>query len=341
MRLVTFDRRRPFAVAAAGTVRSSRAGWVRANAIVVIAVAMSMGARSQEVPVSDTAADRHQRGVELHNQRRLDEASREYARALSLDPPRTPSAGELETIRRFAPRVYTTPAEPFPLKDAAAVLHPSERLIAYHLFWEDDIDFPDDNDPCDHEVVWVHFSADGRSIERFWTYFHGRILEGGEAALRDARDHRMRPRVNTQWGKHGSMPPGWEQLQIVANGGDIEREYLTVGPAISLEDYNRGTWRKLQTEGRRQIEHPMARRLGWPERFAGDWKQFVDFSRAVDLLTLIDRRRMVSVSRWNSAVINQHFLAYNFRPKTEWPIETGDRVRNGQEAVGARRSDHP
>ena len=78
----------------------------------------------------------------------VDEASREYARALSLDPPRTPSAGELETIRRFAPRVYTTPAESFPLKDAAAVLHPSERLIAYHLFWEDDIDFPDDNDPA-------------------------------------------------------------------------------------------------------------------------------------------------------------------------------------------------
>ena len=25
------------------------------------------------------------------------------------------------------------------------------------------------------------------------------------------------------------------------------------------------------------------------------------------------------MSRWNSAVINQQFLAYNFRPKTEWP----------------------
>jgi hypothetical protein len=38
---------------------------------------------------------------------------------------------------------------------------------------------------------------------------------------------------------------------------------------------------------------------------------------------------MVSVSRWNSAVINQQFLAYNFRPKTEWPIDaaTGDESR--------------
>jgi len=28
---------------------------------------------------------------------------------------------------------------------------------------------------------------------------------------------------------------------------------------------------------------------------------------------------MIRVSRWNSATINQHFLRYNFRPKTEWP----------------------
>jgi hypothetical protein len=27
----------------------------------------------------------------------------------------------------------------------------------------------------------------------------------------------------------------------------------------------------------------------------------------------------MKVSRWNSATINQHFLRYNFRPKTEWP----------------------
>jgi hypothetical protein len=257
----------------------------------------------------------------LHNQRRLDEASREYARALELDPPRPPSASELETIRRFAPRVYTTSTEPFPLRNAAAILHPSERLIAYHLFWEDDIDFPDDNDPCDHEVVWVRHSSDGRSLERFWTYFHGRILEAGDAALDEARGRGMRPRVHVQWGKHGSLPIGWEQLTIVPDAGDIEHQYLTVGAPTSLLDYNRATWKKLRTDGRRLIGHPLSERLRWPDRFDGDWPRFVDFSRSVELLPLIDRDRLVSVSRWNSAVINQRFLAYNFRPKTEWPIE--------------------
>ena len=66
----------------------------------------------------------------------------------------------------------------------------------------------------------------------------------------------------------------------------------------------------------------MSRRLGWPDRFEGDWNQFVAFTRLVDPLPLLDRHRMVSVSRWNSAVIDQQFLAYNFRAKTEWPIES-------------------
>ena len=173
--------------------------------------------------------------------------------------------------------MYTTPDEIFPLKDAAAVLHPSERLIAYHVFWEDDIDFPDDNDPCDHEVVWVRFSPDRRSIERFWTYFHGRILEAGEAALRDAMDHEMRPRVNVQWGKHGSMPFAWESMAIVGDAGDLERAYYAVGKPITLAEYNRGTWQKLRKEGRRLIDHPMTQRLQWPDRFTGDWEQLRGF----------------------------------------------------------------
>jgi hypothetical protein len=294
-------------------------------AVVTIAAAMAVSppplAQPRDASPPETAGSRHRRGVDYHLQRRLDEAAREYSQALALDPPRTPGADERAAILRFAPRVYTTPDEVFPLKDAAAVLHPSERLIAYHLFWEDDIDFPDDNDPCDHEVVWVQFSSDRRSIERFWTYFHGRIIEAGEDALREAADHEMQPRVNVQWGKHGSMPLGWESVAIVGDVNDLERAYYAVGKPITLAEYNRGTWQKLRNEGRRLIDHPLARRLRWPDRFTGEWERFVDFSRAVDLLSLINERGLISVSRWNSAVINQHFLPYNFRPKTEWPTD--------------------
>jgi hypothetical protein len=123
---------------------------VRCTALIALAAVVVVGAQS---PPPQAAADHHQRGVDYHLQRRLDEAAREYSQVLALDPARAPGADERATILRFAPRVYTTPDEVFPLKDAAAILHPSERVIAYHLFWEDDIDFPDDNDPCDHEVV--------------------------------------------------------------------------------------------------------------------------------------------------------------------------------------------
>jgi hypothetical protein len=286
----------------------------------ILSVAMA-GAPAQDAPsgLEDSAANHHHRGVEHHLRRSLDEASREYARTLELDPPRDPTDAELERARRFAPRVYVTRSEFFPLKDVAAILHPDRPLIAYHFFWEDDIDFPEDNDPCDHELMWVEHSPDGAAITRMWTYFHGRLLSGGPAALDDARRHRMRPRVNVQWGKHGSLPLGWESLSITADQGDSERKYLTFDRPLTLREYNQATFAKLSTEGRRLMSHPLARRLGWPDRFVGTWEAFVDFSHPVDPTEWLDRNKMIKVSRWNSATIDQHFLPYNFRPKTEWP----------------------
>ena len=307
-----------------------RIAWTILTAVTIAATGGATGSLAQRAVTSadnssstslEAVTRLHDRGVEFHLQRRLDEAAREYGKVLALDPPRAPGAGERALILRFAPRVYTVPGEFFPLKDAAAVLHPSERLIAYHLFWEDDIDFPEDNDPCDHEVVWIQFSPDRQSIERIWTYFHGRILEGGEEALRDAARNGMRGRVNVQWGKHGSMPLGWESMTIIGEAGDLERAYYPLGKPIPLAEYNRGTWQKLRTEGRRLIEHPMTRRQGWPDRFTGDWDRFIDFSREVNVGELLNKNGLIMISRWNNAVINRQFLAYNFRPKTEWPTE--------------------
>ena len=287
-----------------------------ATAVVSVVVA---GIVAQDADRLSKAARHHALGVEHHLRRSLDEASREYTRTLELDPPRDPSPAELQLVRQFAPRVFTTPREFFPLKDFAAIVHPDRPLVAYHFFWEDDIDFPEDNDPCDHELMWVRYSPDKRSIEQIWTYFHGRLLKGTETALADARQHDRRPRINVQWGKHGSMPVDWEGLAITANDGDIERKYLPLNQPITLKQYNEATFKKLNADGRRLIDHPLARRLEWPRRFTGTWADFVDFSRAVDTLAFIDRAKMVRVSRWNSATINQHFLPYNFRPKTEWP----------------------
>jgi hypothetical protein len=289
--------------------------------------------------VEETAEFHHQLGVAYHLRRCLDDASKEYTRALELDPPRDLTDEEWQLARRFAPRVYVTASEGFPLKDFAVILHPTERVIAYHFFWEDDIDFPEDNDPCDHELMWVRYSPDRMSVEKILTYFHGRIVDGGEAALTDARRNRMRPRVNVQWGKHGSMPMGWEELKIVGDRGDSENKYYPVDQPISLKLYNEGTFRKLSEEGRRLPAHPLGTRAGWPAKFSGKWEDFTNFSRNIEPLELLEKNKLAAVSRWNSATLNHHFLRYNFRPKTEWPDENPkSQISTAKSALPALRA---
>ena len=104
----------------------------RSHHTILLLLIISVIAAGQEIPpASDTAEAHHQRGVEYHLRRCLDDASREYTRALELDPPRELTAGEWGLVRRFAPRLYTTPSEFFPLKDFAVVLHPTEIPAAF------------------------------------------------------------------------------------------------------------------------------------------------------------------------------------------------------------------
>jgi glycerophosphoryl diester phosphodiesterase len=252
----------------------------------------------------------------FHLQRRLDEAAQHYAQLLRLAPIQPVDSVRREAILRFAPRVFQVSTDPFPLKDVVAIHHPDEPLIAYHFFWEDDIDFPDDNDPCDHELVWVQYDASTGKIIGFYRYFHGRILSS-PAAIQDAHRHAERPLVNVQWGKHGSLPYGWEDLQIQADPGDVESSYLDLQRPVRLEEYNRKTYQKLNAEGRRLAEHPLGR--SWPKRFEGTWTDFVTFGAEVDIRGRVEQQNAMVLSRWNNAALQQHFLRYNFRPKTEWP----------------------
>jgi hypothetical protein len=201
-------------------------------------------------------------------------------------------------MSRFAPRLATTRTEPFALKDAAAILHPSAPWIAYHLFWDDDIDFPDDNDPCDHEVIWVRLTADRKQVRDYYTYFHGKVVPASPAAVADANANGGRPRIAVQWGKHGSMP-------------------VAAGEPVIEEADNRRTYLRLSTKGRDSQESPLGRK--WPLKFQGTWQDYVDFAKPVEIRTWLDRSGYVAVSCLNNAVINRRFLTYNFAAKTEWP----------------------
>ena len=256
----------------------------------------------------------------FHLQRRLDEAALHYAALLKRERVQAPDPPRREAILRHAPRVFQVPSDPFGLRDAIAIHHPDEPLIAYHFFWEDDIDFPGDNDPCDHELAWVRYDPGSGQLKDFYTYFHGRILSSA-AAVRDAAEHSNRPRINVQWGKHGSLPAGWEDLNLQASSRDIERDYLDLRRPQTLREYNFATYQKLHKDGRQFSDHP--RSAAWPVRFEGSWQDFVRFEKEIEIVSQLAKGEKHAVSRWNNATLQQNFLAYNFRPKTEWPDRAG------------------
>jgi hypothetical protein len=286
---------------------------------------------------SAEAAAQNQKAVAAHLRRSLQEASDAYTRALAASPAREPSAAERDMALRFAPRVFTVNGDPFPLVDAAAVIHPDRPWIAYHFFWEDDIDFPDDNDPCDHELMWVRLDDDRRRVTGYFTYFHGRILEAPIAGIEDANQAGGRAAVLTQWGKHGTMPFHWRGLTITPDSGDVERKHLTVDRGTTLEAYNRATWEKLSTVGRQSQDSPLSR--GWPLKFTGSFDDFTRFTQRVDPAELLRKKRYIAVSCLNNAVLNRRFLRYNFAAKTEWPSKLCvTQASAGRQASGTRPS---
>lgn len=102
--------------------------------------------------------------------------------------------------RALAPVLFLHRDESFPLERVVAVVHPTQRIVAYHLLWRDDahgawIPF---TTATDQEIVWVGYDSTG-APERLWTYWHGKILH---TAWRD----RGPVLIDVQWGKHGSLP---------------------------------------------------------------------------------------------------------------------------------------
>lgn len=192
-----------------------------------------------------------------HGKRNLGDATPLYKQLLAAEPPAAPTSNERARVLKFAPRLHNVPGEFFPLKDIAAIIHPERPVIAYHLFWEDDLGFPSDNDPCDHEVVWVEYEPATQKVTHVYTYWHGRIVTTDTAAD-DANSHGGRPWVGVEWGFHGSVP--WKAV------GDVK----------VVDDILRDHWNSAHVTLKQRPPDPLAR--GWPIEFAGDFAAFTSFS---------------------------------------------------------------
>jgi hypothetical protein len=101
--------------------------------------------------------------------------------------------------RRLAPVLYLQRDETFPLERVVAVLHPTRRVIAYHLLWRDDVhgSWIPFTVPTDEEVLWVGYDTTYAPTD-IWTYWHGQILHTPWPKSQVA--------IDVQWGKHGNMP---------------------------------------------------------------------------------------------------------------------------------------
>lgn len=131
-------------------------------------------------------------------------------RVPSLPSPRAVGAdtGRIARLARsVAPVLYLQPDESFPLIRAVAIVHPTRRIIAYHLLWKDDVHgaWIPHTIPTDEEIVWVGYDKSGAPTD-VWTYWHGAILHAPWRGRQAA--------IYVQWGKHGSLPAGIRESDL-------------------------------------------------------------------------------------------------------------------------------
>jgi hypothetical protein len=107
---------------------------------------------------------------------------------------------DVALARSLAPVLFAQRDEWFTLERVVAVLHPSRRIISYHLLWRDDVhgSWIPFTVPTDEELVWVGYDST-RAPTDVWTFWHGTVLHA------DWRE-RGQVTIDVQWGKHGSLP---------------------------------------------------------------------------------------------------------------------------------------
>ena len=202
----------------------------------------------------------------------------------------------LETLaRRFAPVLVLHPSEPYRLVAVIAVMHPAKPMVAYHVFFEDDVFLAGRGKSLDHEIAWVAYDPVTLKATGVFTLWHRTVLET-ESCLMDAKASGQRPRIDVQWGQHGLLPYGWEGL-------------VTARPRLELA---------MHYELARHVNRiPKASARDAGVTFGGSYDEYVTFTERIDTADFIGEGGVVRAER--SGKFLESLLGETFLHKKEWP----------------------
>ncbi len=189
--------------------------------------------------------------------------------------------------RSLAPVLYIQRDETFPLSRVVAVVHPTRRVIAYHLLWRDDVNgsWIPFTVPTDEEVVWVGYDSTSAPTD-VWTYWHGTILHTGWP--------KSQVGIDVQWGKHGSLPAGIRESSLPK---PKTLNFFYAATRFLIPDQVLG-----RTVRKGEVFFPHS------------YKRYRDFSR---VMLLSDKLDVIAKTERPEAVLQAIFGKYSHKP--DWP----------------------
>ncbi|SEO52110.1 metallophosphoesterase family protein [Paenibacillus sp. OV219] len=210
-----------------------------------------------------------------------------------------------ELARLLAPELHLAESEPFTLRDCVAVFHPEQPLIAYHLFWDREME----RNEADHQLIWVSYHPETKELSEIKTYFHENMVSSHEA-LEEAKAQQNRPQVYIQWGIHGAFLTGGIRdvtVSRLVNGILITNTGLDSLTSM-FSDALRGRVRGVPLP-----EHDPL------QPFSGQLSDYMNFSKEADTRDFLNKENRVLMSKHANTAIRQIALDYRFVPMPEWP----------------------
>jgi hypothetical protein len=194
---------------------------------------------------------------------------------------------------RFAPRLYFQEQEPFEIKTLISVFHPSQPVIAYHIFFEDDAVYSSRGKSMDHELVWIQYDPVTLKVMDVFTFWHRTVLRTDDCVM-EAKRNGQRPRIDVQWGQHGMLPGGWNNLQTVRPRLELVLHYSLVAA----------------------MKYVSAKESG-DILFGGSYEAYVSFTKYVDTTPYISEDNIIVMEHPADEIGLR--IEGSYAEKKEWP----------------------